>query len=97
MLEAIKQSPEAAELKSLAKKKIVGIIGDLNQRRRQKEQKQLEIAARQQAQLGGARTPQSSVVLGHYGASGYQYTNGVGGGQGNRVNGLHTGLPPSGP
>ena len=96
MLEAIKQSPEAAELKSLAKKKIVGIIGDLNQRRRQKEQKQHELMARQQAQLGDARAPQSSVVLGRYGANGHQYTNGVGEGQGDRVNGLNTGLPPSG-
>lgn len=34
MLEAIKQSPEPREIKELAKKKITGILGDINQRRR---------------------------------------------------------------
>lgn len=41
MVEAIKQSPESQELKDLAKKRIVGIIGDLNQRKRKKHQAQL--------------------------------------------------------
>lgn len=40
MVEAIKQSPESQELKDLAKKRIVGIIGDLNQRKRKRHQAQ---------------------------------------------------------
>ena len=36
MVETIKQSPESGELKELAKKRVVGIIGDLNHRKRRK-------------------------------------------------------------
>ena len=39
MNEALKYSPEPQELKELAKKKILGIIGDLNQRKRKEEEK----------------------------------------------------------
>lgn len=40
MLDAIKQSPEAAADKHAAKKYVVGIIGDLQQRKKRKEAKQ---------------------------------------------------------
>jgi len=44
MLEGLKDSIEPKEIKDLAKKKITGIIGDLNQRKRRKQQ---EVAAHQ--------------------------------------------------
>ena len=40
MMEAIRHSPESSELKELAKKRVVGIIGDLNQRKRRKQEAQ---------------------------------------------------------
>ena len=42
MVDAIKQSSEPSELKELARKRIVGIIGDLNQRKRKKQEAQLK-------------------------------------------------------
>ena len=95
MIEAIKQSPEPMEIKNEAKKKLVGIIGDLNQRRRQKEQKQLERSAQQQAQTKDAQALHLFDVTGHYGANGTQYMNGTGEGKENRVAGPYTCLPPS--
>ena len=44
MVEAIKQSPESAELKEMAKRRIVGIIGDLNQRKRKKQEAKMSRA-----------------------------------------------------
>ncbi|KAK4695570.1 hypothetical protein P7C71_g2204, partial [Lecanoromycetidae sp. Uapishka_2] len=45
--DALKRSPEAKELTDLAKKKITGIIGDLNQRKRKKK----DVLARHEAEL----------------------------------------------
>lgn len=38
MVDALKQSPEQADLIALAKKKVVGVIGSINQEKRRKEQ-----------------------------------------------------------
>ncbi|KAL9131362.1 MAG: hypothetical protein Q9217_000689 [Psora testacea] len=40
MVEAIKRSPESSEIKELARKRVVGIIGDLNFRKRRKQEAQ---------------------------------------------------------
>ena len=53
MVEAIKQSPEHSVLKELAKKRVVGIIGDLNQRKRKK----LEAQQKRDLPLLPAPTP----------------------------------------
>lgn len=100
MIEAIKHSPEPMEIKNEAKKRLVGIIGDLTQRRRQKEQrqkeqKQMERSAHQQVQTKDAQALRLSDVTGHYGANGIQYMNGAGEGKENRVGGPYIGLPPS--
>ncbi|KAL2051915.1 hypothetical protein ABVK25_007830 [Lepraria finkii] len=95
MIEAIKHSPEPMEIKNEAKKRLVGIIGDLTQRRRQKEQKQLERSAHQQVQTKDAQALRLSDVTGRYGANGIQYMNGAGKGKENRVGGPYIGLPPS--
>ena len=38
MVDALKQSPEQADLIAIAKKKVVGVIGSINQEKRRKEQ-----------------------------------------------------------
>ena len=65
MIEALKQSPEPQELKELAKKRIVGIIGDLNQRKRKKQEAKQRDQQRPLQQLPpgapGATQPPSQV------------------------------------
>lgn len=67
MLDAIKQSTEPADVKAVAKSKITGILGDLNQRRRR--------AAEASAQKNALSTPQNGVNGGPYGEA---QTNGTG-------------------
>ena len=57
MHEAIKISSEPQELKDLAKKKVTGIIGDLNQRRRRKEAEIARNEAEMQAIKEGHSLP----------------------------------------
>ena len=60
MHEAIKHSPEALELKELAKKKITGLIGNIRQKRRFEEQAKAakeSQALRQSGQSGSNFTP----------------------------------------
>ena len=74
MNEALKHSTEPQELKDLAKKKILGIIGDLNQRRRRKQ----EARARQEGvQDLGVGSQAANGVPGH---SRSVQVNGVGDG-----------------
>ena len=65
MLDAIKQSTEPQELKDVAKKKITGIIGDLNQRKRKAQEKK-----------DAAKAAQSSVVQAPNATAGNQYPGG---------------------
>lgn len=62
MLEAIKQSPEPREIKELAKKKITGILGDINQRRRRaKEAEDRKRAMQNGNHVNGNPMPGQSV------------------------------------
>ncbi|KAL9638931.1 MAG: hypothetical protein Q9164_001240 [Protoblastenia rupestris] len=78
MMEAIRHSPESSELKELAKKRVVGIIGDLNQRKRRKQEAQQKREG--PLQPSGVPQNQSFSVYGqtngHWG-SGY-FVNGTG-------------------
>ena len=58
MVDALKQSPEQADLIDLAKKKAVGIIGSLNQDKRKKEQRQ-----RERLQQAGTVTPRQPPLM----------------------------------
>lgn len=73
MLEAIKQSTEPADVKAVAKSKITGIIGDLNQRRRK--------AAEAVAQKDGLSTPRNGQANGE--RYGEPHRNGTGQGKEN--------------
>lgn len=42
MVDALKQSPEQAELVAIAKQKVVGLIGNLNQEKRKRMEQQLK-------------------------------------------------------
>ena len=42
MVDALKQSPEQADLVAVAKKKVVGLIGSLNQEKRKRVEQQLK-------------------------------------------------------
>ncbi|KAL6721421.1 hypothetical protein ACLMJK_000524 [Lecanora helva] len=70
MLEALKSSPEPPELKALAKKKITGIIGSINQQRRKVAEK--KAAATQNGQEPNSQNlnlPQSYTVSNDNGQS----------------------------
>ncbi|KAL9105078.1 MAG: hypothetical protein Q9163_000091 [Psora crenata] len=66
MVEAIKHSPEPSELKELARKRVVGIIGDLNARKRKKHE------ARQKRE--DPLPP--SIAPHHHSSNGYGQANG---------------------
>lgn len=78
MNEALKQSTEPQELKDLAKKKILGIIGDLNQRKRKVEEAKLR-----KHTLQGAQSTNQTVdsATNHHGSA---RMNGVTDGKDNR-------------
>lgn len=94
MLEALKQSPESQDLKDAAKKRITGIIGDLNQRKKKKEdaiaRHAAELRAIEEHQQGEplqygngpvgmvSHGGQSAVRVPQYGMNGTQPTNGYG-------------------
>ena len=94
MIEALKQSTEPLEYRNEAKKKIVGIIGELTQRRKQKQQKQLE-KSMQQIPVNATRALRPSASAGRYGANRVQSMNGVGDGKENKIGAPFTGFPPS--
>ncbi len=72
MLEAIKQSTEPADVKALAKLKVTGILGDLNQRRRRA------------AEAAAQKNPLSTAPNGHHSVNGGdQHTSGTGRGKEN--------------
>lgn len=92
MVEAIKQSPESRQVKDAAKKKVVGIIGDLNQRRRR---------AKEMQERKVVQAPQPLNSVGENGTNGAHplegrlYANGVETGKENGVAGPYPLLPPA--
>ena len=56
MVEALKNSPEPQDIKDLAKKRVVGLIGSLNQTKRQKKEAQRQKENFDPALLNGHRT-----------------------------------------
>ena len=72
MVDALKQSPEQADLIALAKKKVVGVIGSINQEKRRKEQQlrggphQMGTPEHQQhPPVDGAKAVHPSAGIGH--------------------------------
>ena len=72
MVDALKQSPEQADLIALAKKKVVGVIGSINQEKRRKEQQlkggvqQVSTPEHQQLPpVDGAKAVHPSAGMGH--------------------------------
>lgn len=94
MQEAIKHSPETAELKELAKKKLTGIIGSIKQKRRLEE----EAKAKDGQTLRSSGQPGSNSTPGQHATTKRQVvprqTNGVRVGKENQMAGLHV-PPPS--
>ena len=72
MVDALKQSPEQADLVAIAKRKVVGVIGSINQEKRRKEQHLKELGVhqvgatehQQQPQVDGAKTVHPSAGTG---------------------------------
>ena len=79
MVEAMKKSPESNELKELAKKRVVGIIGDLNARKRRKQDAQQKREGPLQPSSGQQNPPPPSIYepTGWHWGSGY-LVNGAG-------------------
>ena len=87
----IKQSNEPRELKDRAKKYIVGIIGDLNNRKKKKEKAAQEGALEHQAQGSQADAIERSGSSGKRASSytsPYHLGDGVVGGEQQRINGV---------
>ena len=84
LLETIKQSNEPREIKERSKKYVVGIIGDLNNRKKKAAAHALQ-AQQQQALQSDSRASTAKRASDY--ASPDQYTNGVGLGKENNTNG----------
>ena len=75
MMEAIKNSSEPQDIKDLAKKRVVGLIGSINQARRQENEAKKERESLQ-LQPANGHYPQDSQVINGYATNGSAGTNG---------------------
>ena len=74
MVDALKQSPEQADLVAIAKKKVVGLIGNINQEKRKRMEQQLKDGGasqvgrpehQQHPSVDGAKAVQPSAGMDH--------------------------------